>query len=404
MGKPFVACSPNANHALTFKTKSMMQLTTASSVVPTSMVGDTGFSASIRGGSLRWISLSMMTMQATSVIVFTRLSWASHHEGPMYLPTTAVVLTESLKLTCCLVLFWFTSDSSRQFADGLLLYTLLSPYAMMQIAVPSLCYTVQNNLFFVGSMHLTTCTFQVTSQLKIVTTTVATVTVFGLRFSQAKWLAMVMLTTGVALVVLAENEGDKHAVAPGDQVQIGSSRLKSSMVIGFFAVILMCCTSACGSVCLECILKSDDTSVWIRNIQMALIQTPLALFIALVWDGHRIAHDGFMHGYTPLTWVVIVCHAIGGIVVSMVLRHADNILKCFASAFSIIITFLFSWLYLGELKLGGKSVSGIVLVLVASFVYGDLAGRVVGEKQPLKANAGQDGLSRPYKPEVRLGC
>eukprot|EP00927_Polykrikos_kofoidii_P011373 TRINITY_DN14819_c0_g1_i3.p1 TRINITY_DN14819_c0_g1~~TRINITY_DN14819_c0_g1_i3.p1 ORF type:complete len:364 (-),score=32.19 TRINITY_DN14819_c0_g1_i3:99-1190(-) len=354
------------------------------SVVPASEVDDSGFSTSACGGSLRWISLSMMTLQATSGYILARFLMTEHHEGPTYLPTTGVVFTESLKLAYCLIVFWFTSDSSWHFADGLWLNTLLSPYAMMQIAVPSLCYTVQNNLFFVGAMHLTACAFHVTSQLKIMTTSVATVAVFGLRFGPAKWLAMVMLTMGVALVVLVENEGRTHAVASRDHGPIGTWGLTSSTAIGICAVILMCCTSTCGSVCLECILKSDDTSVWIRNIQMGLIQTPVALAIALVWDGQTIAQGGFMQGYTPLTWAVIVCQAIGNIVTSIVLKHADNILKCFASAFSIIITFLFSWLYLGELKLGGKSVSGIVLVLVASFVYGGSTGKEAGDEQPLK--------------------
>ncbi len=37
--------------------------------------------------------------------------------------------------------------------------------------------------------------------------------------------------------------------------------------------------------------------------------------------------QGFFYGYTPFVWYVVVLNATGGLLVALVIKYADNILK-----------------------------------------------------------------------------
>jgi len=78
---------------------------------------------------------------------------------------------------------------------------------------------------------------------------------------------------------------------------------------------------------------------------------------------------GFFQGYDGLVWFVVVWNAFSGIIVAMVLKYADNILKCFASAMSIILTCFVSFLsgeFYPDLLFG----IGTFLVITSSMAYG----------------------------------
>lgn len=44
-------------------------------------------------------------------------------------------------------------------------------------------------------------------------------------------------------------------------------------------------------------------------------------------DGDVIASGGFFQGYTPLVCVTIPLNAFGGLLIALVVKYADNILK-----------------------------------------------------------------------------
>ncbi|VDM69178.1 unnamed protein product [Strongylus vulgaris] len=68
------------------------------------------------------------------------------------------------------------------------------------VAVPAVLYVIQNNLLFLALSKLDAATYQVTYQLKILTTALFSVTILGRSLNRLKWLALVLLTVGVALV------------------------------------------------------------------------------------------------------------------------------------------------------------------------------------------------------------
>jgi UDP-sugar transporter A1/2/3 len=87
----------------------------------------------------------------------------------------------------------------------------------------------------------------------------------------------------------------------------------------------------------ERILKNSGTSLWMRNIQMGISSIILGFVgVFLSGDGPVVMEKGFFYGYTYVVVAVILLQAIGGLVVAVVVKYADNILKGFAASFSIV--------------------------------------------------------------------
>merc|ERR1711862_154193 len=81
-------------------------------------------------------------------------------------------------------------------------------------------------------------------------------------------------------------------------------------------------------------------SLWVRNLQLSLFGLPLSIAYALVKDRAAISTSGLMQGFSTSTWGVVALQVFGGLIVGMVVKYADNIMKNFANAVSVILTVL----------------------------------------------------------------
>jgi hypothetical protein len=80
--------------------------------------------------------------------------------GPMYASSTAVASMEVLKFVTCVTVVSFQSGiggAYRSLRDEV----IAQPGEILKMAVPSLLYTVQNNLLYYALSHLDAATFQV---------------------------------------------------------------------------------------------------------------------------------------------------------------------------------------------------------------------------------------------------
>lgn len=68
------------------------------------------------------------------------------------------------------------------------------------LAVPACAYIVQNNLLIFALTILDAATYQVTYQLKILTTAYFSVTMLDKQLSIRQWVSLLLLMTGVALI------------------------------------------------------------------------------------------------------------------------------------------------------------------------------------------------------------
>ncbi len=160
-----------------------------------------------------------------------------------------------------------------------------------------------------------------------------------------------------------------------------STHQNQNQLLGVVAVLISCLSSGFAGVYFEMMLKGSDETVWLRNVQLGMFGSLTALIGMFVKDGAEVYKNGPLYGYTPLVWFVISQQAIGGLVVALVVRYADNILKGFATSLSIILScvasvFLFNYVITFNFSIGA------FLVIVAIYLYGRAQPSSPPEKKP----------------------
>ncbi|CAM0135403.1 unnamed protein product [Umbelopsis sp. WA50703] len=389
---------------------------------------------SLWGIPLKYLSLLVLVVQNSALILVMRYTRASVPEDQLYLASTAVVMSEVMKALACISLLYFAPPPGKRTLKKLVRNLnrelILQWRETMKLAIPAGLYLIQNNLQYLAVSNLDAATFQVTYQLKILTTAFFSVIILRRSLNKMKWISITLLTIGIALVVLPRNatlssfgsfltqttlSDDRSADVTDAVDNVGNQ----SNVKGYIAVLLACFLSGLAGVYFEKILKSpvvkpqpkytrfesvntdkentdDATSrkssveldqedplnameddgvpqsaqVWVRNIQMSLFSMLFGLvFVVALQDGRKVVTEGFFAHYNALTWLVISIQAIGGLIVALVVKYADNILKGFATSISIILSMLVSvWLF--NFIISGPFVLGAALVIFATRLYG----------------------------------
>ncbi|KAH9815015.1 nucleotide-sugar transporter-domain-containing protein [Melampsora americana] len=258
---------------------------------------------------------------------------------------------------------------------------------------------VQNNLLYVALSNLDTPTFLVTSQLKILSTALFSVLIFKKSLTNLQWTSLVLLTLGVSLVQLQPRSSTKSSHR---ELNDGQDWLK-----GLIAIICSCLSSGLAGCYFEKLVKDRESrpitgkeetnvtntdtptaspekdqprflqiskslsnSLWAKNIQLSFCTIPFA-FLAIYLDPHayiEVKTRGFFCGYSALVWSVIVYHALGGILVSIIVKQSSTVTKSFANSLSIVLSALLSSGFSGAIP-SGHYLLGTALVIISTRMY-----------------------------------
>jgi UDP-sugar transporter A1/2/3 len=310
--------------------------------------------------TLKHLSLMVLVVQTSAMVLMLRYS-RTHTlpDQPMYTASTAVFFAECIKCIACIGMIWWQEGSWQGCLYTLQHEILYRPRSMLLLAVPSAIYAIQNNLLYIALSNLNAATFQIIYQLKILTTAIFSVILLGRRLDVRQWLALGLLAVGVMLVQLQPEKTTTIAA----QVHSGTP------LVGFLAVVIACVLSGFAGCYFERVLKQSSASVWIRNTQLGISGILFALIAMLFQDYDRIMEHGLLYGYTGFTWAVVLNQALGGLLVAMVVKYADNILKGFATSISIILSGILSFFFF-EFQPNIWFLVGAAIVLGASFMYG----------------------------------
>lgn len=345
-------------------------------------------------------ALFTLVLQNTSLVLLMRTAVTS---GSGFLASTAVCCDELFKLCLCIAVmagyYVFKvpadaglelprigdqpmpkgkSSTSKSFR-GLLRFYAREVFGhgtaeILKLALPALCYTLQKNCLYLAITHLEAAVYMVTYQAKILTTALFSCILLRKPMSKMQLFALCMLMAGVNFVQLS-SMADKHSspdhVASTDQRPL----------LGLFGVTVACLTSGFSGVWFELVLKTPsfdhsgvdkalakEFAMWVRNIHLAMFALVAAVIGAFAKDGAQIAQGGFLQGYTHITWATVILEASGGIIVAIVIKYTDNILKNFATAISIVTATAISTMFLG-FHITPMFVVGTLLVLVAVTLY-----------------------------------
>jgi len=237
-----------------------------------------------------------------------------------------------------------------------------------KVMVPAVLYLIQNNLQYLAASKLDAATFQVTYQMKIITTAIFSVMLLKRRLGMHQWIAIALLSIGIALVQLPT--GSTTTTTTTTTTTSGSEHAITDRIVGFLAVIIACVLSGLSGVYFEKILKKSRVTVWARNVQLSLFSIiPGYLIGVLLLDGEKVREKGFFGGYTRWTVLAIGNQAFGGILIAVVVKYADNILKGFATSISIILSSAVSY-FVFQFHITLFFVIGGSLVMYATYLYG----------------------------------
>lgn len=324
---------------------------------------------------LKYISLITLTVQNAVYILTLR---AARTQSEQFSPAVAVTISEFLKLITCLALIWYEEGSIDKASSCIEKNIIKNHLDTLKVALPSFLYYVQNNLMYIGSTHLDAASAQVTNQLKILTTAIFSVVMLNKKLSKLQWLALLLLFTGVALIetiVVSDHKTstNKQSISRDQndsQNNQGSANKREieNPLIGFLAILGACCFSGFAGVYFEKILKNTShVSLWIRNIQLAVVAIPIGV-MQMIFEYDSGSGKGLLYGFTPLTWFCIALQAQGGLLVAVVVKFANNILKGFATSLAIVISTIASVFFLG-FNLTPTFVFGASLVIGSVMMY-----------------------------------
>ncbi|CAF0776526.1 unnamed protein product [Adineta steineri] len=79
---------------------------------------------------------------------------------------------------------------------------------------------------------------------------------------------------------------------------------------------------------------------------------------------------GFFQSYITIVWIVIFLQAIGGLIIAIVIKYADNIIKGFGTSLSILFSSVISFFVLHDFTPTSFFYIGTMCVLTATFLYG----------------------------------
>ena len=304
---------------------------------------------------IKQIALIVLVVQGSGVALSMRYSRIPRDGVVQYRPTTAVLFSEVLKL----IIAWTMVMIQEQNPIGHVKKYLVDEWKMtILVGIPAFLYTIQNNLLYFALTELDPSVYQVLYQIKLLTTAIFSTIILKRTISTTRWLSLGLLFIGVAIVNLAgqdeKNEADPTHVS----------------LLGVLALFTAACLSGLAGVWFEKMLKgSPKVSIWTRNIQLGIF----SLFFASVSVTIESAGGetrSFFDGYTPFVLFVVAQVAFGGLLVAMVIKYADNILKGFATSLSIILTSIMSYVIPSfHFTPSTTFIFGTGIVMLATYIY-----------------------------------
>ncbi|GAA5978084.1 hypothetical protein JCM10908_004222 [Rhodotorula pacifica] len=361
-------------------------------------------SASFMGIPLSLVSLVTLTVQNSALTIVLHYSRISVPKDKSYSAASAVLLNELLKGLISLSIAFRNAVAGTANANG-------RDYAKLEggedarnrrsgasgdawdmeriqtgarklvgevfsrdcwkLSIPACLYVIQNNLQFVAASNLDVPTFQVTYNLKILTTALFSVILLRRRLSPKKWFALLFLAAGVGVVQL------QSSTASGSSSNHGGHEMNQAK--GLLAVMCACMTSGLAGVYFEMVLKGSKADLWTRNVQLSffsLLPALMAVFapdVTLFGGAPKApvaptASQPIFANFGWWAWAVVSIQVLGGLVTALVIRYSDNIMKGFATSLAIVLSFC-AGIILFDFQVTLSFLVGTAMVVASTYLY-----------------------------------
>ncbi|KAH9589268.1 Nucleotide-sugar transporter [Trypanosoma melophagium] len=330
-----------------------------------------------RWASPVFISLFVLVLQNSMLVIMTRYSRTNVPPEMRYHTSTLILNQEIIKMLFCIIIFTLENRFSRSTLEvrgtGVvtpgtltLLWRLVFQKETLKMLVPAALFTLQNYLIFVGLANLDAMSFQVWSQTKLLSAAVFSVLMLGRHLSMMQWMSLFVLTLGV---LLTQQQPESSAMLKGP------ARSPQKPLLGVGACVLSGLSSSYAGVYFEKVVKTTAPSLAVRNIHLSLFGIPFAALSLIVLDilprrrGPTAVEFYYWRGYNQwLTIALVAVHAFGGLLVAVVVKYADNLVKGFATGVAVIVSGGLSFLIWGHVP-SSSFLTGCALITFATVMY-----------------------------------
>ncbi|GLJ36875.1 hypothetical protein SUGI_0745090 [Cryptomeria japonica] len=302
-----------------------------------------------------FVVAGVLTLLTSSQGILTVLSQSNGSYKYDY--ATVPFLAEIFKLAVSCVLLW------REYQSSSPPRVTTAWKSMRLFPIPSIIYLIHNNVQFATLTFVDTSTYQIMGNLKIVTTGILFRTFLKRKLSNLQWMAIVLLAIGTTTSQI-KSCGETNC-----------NSLFSAPLQGYLLGILSACLSALAGVYTEYLMKKNNDSLYWQNVQLYAFGV-LFNMLRLIMDDVTAGFERgpwwqhLFNNYDYVTWLVVLNLGSTGLLVSWLMKYADNIVKVYATSMAMLLTMVLS-VYLFDFKPTLQLFLGVLICIMSLQIYGD---------------------------------
>ncbi|XP_010266434.1 PREDICTED: CMP-sialic acid transporter 1-like isoform X1 [Nelumbo nucifera] len=303
---------------------------------------------------MQWYFVAaLLTILTSSQGILTTLSQSNG--GYKYDYATVPFLAEVFKLLVSSFLLWRECQSSPP-------PRMTTEWKSMRLfPIPSIIYLIHNNVQFATLTYVDTSTYQIMGNLKIVTTGILFRLFLRRKLSTLQWMAIVLLAVGTTT---SQVKGCGEA---------SCDSLFSAPIQGYMLGVLSACLSALAGVYTEFLMKKNNDSLYWQNVQLYTFGAIFNMARLLLDDFRGGFEKGpwwqrLLDGYSITTWLVVLNLGSTGLLVSWLMKYADNIVKVYSTSMAMLLTMILS-VYLFNFKPTLQLFLGIIICMISLHMY-----------------------------------
>ncbi|KAJ8557515.1 hypothetical protein K7X08_003140 [Anisodus acutangulus] len=289
--------------------------------------------------------LTFLTSSQSILIV-----WSKRAGKYEYSVTTANFLVEALKCSlslAALIRIWRkdgVTDDNR----------LSTTWDEVKVyPIPAALYLVKNLLQYYIFAYVDAPGYQILKNLNIISTGILYQIILKRKLTEIQWAAFILLCAGCTTA----------------QLNPSSDHVLQAPLQGWVMAIVMALLSGFAGVYTEAIIKKRPSrNINVQNFWLYVFGMIFNAFAIMTQDFDTVMNDGFFHGYSLITVLMILNHALSGIAVSMVMKYADNIVKVYSTSVAMLLTAVVS-VFLFGFHLSLAFFLGSTVVSVAIYLH-----------------------------------
>ncbi|GAB2296679.1 hypothetical protein Dimus_030788 [Dionaea muscipula] len=203
--------------------------------------------------------------------------------------------------------------------------------------------------------------FKIMGNLKIITTGILFRIFLKRKLSNLQWMAIVLLAVGTTT---SQVKGCGGA---------SCDSLLSAPIQGYMLGILSACLSASAGVYTEFLMKKNNDSLYWQNVQLYTFGALFNMARMVLDDFGNGFEKGawwrrLFDGYSITTWMVVFNLGSTGLLVSWLMKYADNIVKVYSTSMAMLLTMILS-VYLFNFSPTLQLFLGIIICMMSLHMY-----------------------------------